>query len=150
MTTKRKSSRVLAMMLAVFMVLSIVPMSIFTAAAADPTAVTLQNGKVALSADMTDDEVKTALFNALVTNPDGKNALDYEWEFYDNGYDKGWGWWDWAWGSIKGFTHVKRVALTDHYYDHGRLASNSAEGNWQVRLAAQHRKRLLQRLTPAT
>ncbi|MDQ9829532.1 hypothetical protein RFX70_12020, partial [Acinetobacter baumannii] len=46
----------------------------------------LQNGKVVLFSDMNEDQVKQQLFNSLVTNKEGLNYKDYEWENYNTGH----------------------------------------------------------------
>lgn len=127
MAIKKKSSKVLSLILAVIMMLSIVPASIFAADALDE----LRDGKVAISSDMTDDQVKKVLFDNLVNDPDGKNYQDYEWEYACKG--KWAALWtpDARWGNaLTGFS--TKVALTDYW--HPAVKDNTA-GNYQIRIA---------------
>ena len=83
MATTTKLSRAAAFILALVMIFSIVPMQIFAAAPVAATDLQLKDSvTVAISKDMTDDQIKKALFEQLVTNPEGASYKDYDWEYY--------------------------------------------------------------------
>lgn len=133
MTAKRKLTRAAALFLALLMMISIIPMSAFAADA--PEALELKNGTAVISAEMTEEQVQQAIFNALVANPEGKNPADYQWEYYCKGTlstglvkrsD---------WGSVNGFTSYVKFGITYKYY-HPALKDNS-NGEYKVRVAGQ-------------
>ena len=77
---KTKFSKVVAVLFALIMVFTSIPVQ---ALAASPTDLNIQDGKVVLFSDMNEDQVKQQLFNALVTNKECYNYQDYEWEYGD-------------------------------------------------------------------
>lgn len=70
---KTKFSKVVAVLFALIMVFTSIPVQ---ALAASPTDLNIQDGKVVLFSDMNEDQVKQQLFNALVTNKEGYNYQD--------------------------------------------------------------------------
>ena len=108
MVKTKKISRIAAMLLALVMLLTVVPFQ-GLAAEADPAELQLKDGTVALTQDMSDEQVKKALFDALVANPEGKDYRDYEWEYYSKGTyctfgdpDLPGGWAHDRWATVKG------------------------------------------------
>lgn len=82
MVTTKKFSRVAAMLLALVMILTLVPFQSF-AAEVPVENLTLKEGvTVAISSDMTEDQINKTLFDALVGNPGDANYQDYSWEVY--------------------------------------------------------------------
>lgn len=134
MQIKKRFSRVMATLLVLIMTFTSVPIQGFAAEAADPAKVELKDGTVAISSDMSESQVKKALFDALAVNPEGKDYNDYSWEYYCSGFDSAWGWYQDAWGSVNGFTSEKKVALTWHYYNHSAIKDNS-DASYKIRLA---------------
>ena len=135
MVKTKKFSRIAAMLLALVMLLTVVPFQSFAAEVPAEELVLKDGVTVAISSDMTEDQVKKALFDALVENPNGANWQDYEWEYYCEGKHTVWGAYDNpTWGSIFGFQSSKKIALTTHYYNHPALKDNS-DDTWDVRLA---------------
>ena len=134
MATK-KISRVAAMLLALVMLLTLVPFQSFAAAPAATDLVLKDGVTVAISSDMKEDQVKQALFNALVSNPEGANWQDYEWEYYCEGklnggltYDNP------TWGSVNGFPSTKKIWGVTYHYTHAAIKDNE-DDTWTVRLA---------------
>ncbi len=122
MVRHNKMSKFIALLLAVVMLIGVFPIQ---ALASDE--INLKNGSAKITADMTTEQVKEALFKALVANPEGKDAQSIEWEY---GCDGKFGpFVNWAYGSIEGFQ--SKVALS--YYDHPALKDN-ADGTYNVRI----------------
>lgn len=122
MQTNKKTSRVLAFILCLAMFISVFPLQAFA-----NEDIQLKNGSAKITADMTVEQVKDAIFNALVENPEGKDAQSIEWEYGCDGYNgllK-----NWAYGSIEGFSSKK--ALT--YYTHPAI-KDIADGTYNVRI----------------
>ena len=83
MVTTKKFGRVTAMLLALVMLLTLVPFQSFAADVPAATDLTLKDGvTVAISSDMTEDQINKTLFDALVGNPGDANYQDYSWEVY--------------------------------------------------------------------
>ena len=122
MQKNKKTSRVLAFILCLAMFVSVFPLQAFA-----NEEIKLKNGSAKITAEMTVEQVKNALFNALVENPEGKDAQSIEWEYGCDGYNgllK-----NWAYGSVEGFQSKK--ALT--YYTHPAI-KDIADGTYNVRL----------------
>ena len=133
MVTTKKFSRVAAMLLALVMILTLVPFQSF-AAEVPVENLTLKDGvTVAISSDMTEDQVKQALFNALVSNPEGANYQDYEWEYYGEGnrqaFPTEWG--NAAWVSVNGYESGGGY-FNNYIYP---ALKDKANETWRVRLA---------------
>ena len=150
MVATKKFSRVVSLLLALVMILTLVPFQSF-AAEADPAELQLQNGTVAISSDMSAEQVKKALFDALVVNPEGKDYQDYEWEYYRQGsyllYTR------MDWGSVNGFTTRAKppAILWEETYTHPSIQdSDTSEGNYQVRLAGDTREVTLTKVYSCT
>ena len=130
-----KFSKVIASVLALIMVLTSIPV---LAMAADPNELNIQDGEVVLFSDMSEDQVKQQLFNALVTNKEGYNYQDYEWEYGCNGYrDNDPAHWmpKWQFASVNGAT-IGSGAFGQYRYP--ALKDNTEvdeSGTWQIRLA---------------
>ena len=130
-----KFSKVIASVLALIMVLTSIPV---LAMAADPNELNIQDGKVVLFSDMSEDQVKYQLFDECVTNKEGYNYKDYEWEYGCNGYN-----WSgdhrWVRGSVNGF-------VTEAWYGnftHPALKDNTEvgeDGSWEVNLTGRQDK----------
>ncbi len=118
-----KSSRVLAFILCFAMFVTMFPLQ----ALAANDEIYLKNGTAKITADMTTEQVKEAIFGALVENPEGKDAQSIEWEYGCDG--KNGLLVNWAYGSIEGFQSKK--ALT--YYTHPAI-KDIADGTYNVRL----------------
>ena len=130
-----KFSKVIASVLALIMVLTSIPV---LAMAADPNELNIQDGKVVLFSDMSEDQVKYQLFDECVTNKEGYNYKDYEWEYGCNGYN-----WSgdhrWVRGSVNGF--VTKFFLGD--FTHPALKDNTEvgeDGSWEVNLTGRQDK----------
>ena len=132
MVTTKKFGRVTAMLLALVMILTLVPFQSF-AASVPVENLTLKDGvTVALSSDMTEDQIKKALFDALVENADSYNYQNYSWEYECEGT---WGLnKNRAWGSIFGFTSEAKVAWVTQTFTHPALTAQNDEP-WDLRLA---------------
>ena len=131
MVTTKKFGRVTAMLLALVMLLTLVPFQSFAAGVPAEDLVLKDGVTVALSSDMTEDQVKKALFDALVENPEGANYQDYEWEYECEGkLTPGLTWGNKGWGSVDGFDS-KHLLST---YVHPALKDNK-DDTWPVRLA---------------
>ena len=129
MVTTKKFGRVTAMLLALVMLLTLVPFQSFAADVPAAADLTLKDGvTVAISSDMTEDQVKQVLFNALVSNPEGANYQDYSWEYQCEG-KVALSWGNKSWGSVNGFT--SKYLLTT--YNHPALKDNQ-DDPWPVRL----------------
>ena len=133
MVKTKKFSRIAAMLLALVMLLTVVPFQ-GLAAEADPAELQLKDGTVAISSDMTDDQIKKVLFDALVANPEGKNYSDYDWQYYCEGknteiYKR----WDWV--SIKGeITYAKPPGIVwEEDYHHPAIKDNS-DTSYKIRV----------------
>ena len=133
MVTTKKFSRVAAMLLALVMILTLVPFQSFAAEVPAEDLVLKDGVTVAISSDMTEDQVKKALFDALVENPEGANYQDYSWEYECEGK---WAasWDNKTWGSVNGFTSTKKILGVTYTYNHPAIKDNE-DGNWPVRLA---------------
>ena len=132
MVKTKKFSRIAAMLLALVMLLTVVPFQSFAAEVPAEDLVLKDGVTVAISSDMTEDQVKKALFDALVDNPNGANWQDYEWEYYCQGkYLLNWD--NASWGSVNGFTSTNPTIGTIKY-NHPALKDNS-DDTWDVRLA---------------
>lgn len=132
MATKKKTVRVLSFVIALVMIFTVVPLGAF--AAEESETLLIKNGTAIIKDDMTEAQVKEAVFNALAANPQGKNPQDYEWEYYCKGNHTVFGTLDNpTWGSVNGFKSEKKIALTMHYYNHKALKDN-VDGEWAVRL----------------
>ncbi len=131
MVTTKKFGRVTAMLLALVMLLTLVPFQSFAAGVPAAADLTLKDGvTVALSSDMTEDQVEKALFDALVENPEGANYQDYEWEYECEGkLTPGLTWGNKGWGFVDGF-NSKHLLST---YVHPALKDNQ-DDTWPVRL----------------
>ena len=133
MVTTKKFGRVTAMLLALVMLLTLVPFQSF-AASVPATDLTLKDGvTVAISSDMTEDQVKQALFNALVENPEGANWQDYEWEYFCEGkmqWNGSWG--EKTWVSVNGY-ETGGGYFSNRIYD--ALKVKETPDTWPVRLA---------------
>ena len=133
MVTTKKFGRVTAMLLALVMLLTLVPFQSFAADVPAAADLTLKDGvTVAISSDMTEDQIKKALFDALVENPEGANYQDYSWEYECEGK---WAasWDNKTWGSVDGFTSTKKILGVTYTYNHPALKDNQ-DDTWPVRL----------------
>ncbi len=122
MVKNNKMSKLIAFILSVAMLISVFPLQAFA-----NEGIKLKNGTAKITADMTVEQVKEAVFNALVENPEGKDAQSIEWEYGCDGYNgllK-----NWAYGSVEGFKSKK--ALT--YYTHPAI-KDIADGTYNVRI----------------
>ena len=91
--------------------------------------VQLQNGTAIIPSDATPEEVKQALFDALVVNKEGLNPQDYDWEYYCTG--KKWtGETKEGWGSIFGGSFDGGWSGD---YSYPALTDN--DGTYRVRIA---------------
>ncbi len=123
MRKNSKMSRVIAFVLSLVMLLGILPLQVFA-----DDGIKLKNGTAKITADMTVEQVKEAIFNALVENPQGKDPQSVEWEYGCTGYNgllK-----NWAYGSIEGFSSKKLLT----YYTHPAI-KDIEDGNYNVRIA---------------
>ena len=134
---KTKFSKVVAVLFALIMVFTSIPVQ---ALAASPTDLNIQDGKVVLFSDTNEDQVKQQLFNALVTNKEGYNYQDYEWEYGCNGYN-----WanahKWKRGSVNGF--VTKGNVFEGNFTHPALKDNKEvdeNGSWEVNLTGRQDK----------
>ena len=137
MTTTKRFSKVLAFMLALIMMFSLVPIQSFAAIVEVPAAnLTLKDGQtVAISNDMNADQIKRALFDALVENPAGADYSDYDWEVYGSSASNPA--WDTEsrWGSfINGHEWYTKRGLINYYYSF-KPVKDSRDGNFRVRIA---------------
>lgn len=82
MVTTKKFGRVTAMLLALVMILTLVPFQSFAASVPANELVLKDGVTVAISSDMTEDQINKTLFDALVENPGDANYQDYSWEVY--------------------------------------------------------------------
>lgn len=126
MNQTKKTGKLTAIILAVVMLISMIPLQGF--ASTPDEKLQLKNGTAVITSEMSNEEVKEALFKALVSNQEGKDAQSLEWEYYcqgKNGLLK-----NDAWGSVNGFTSKK--LLTN--YSHPALKDN-ASGKYSIRLA---------------
>ena len=95
----------------------------------------LQNGTAIIPSDATPEEVKQALFDALVAEEDKPNwnAQELNWEYYCKGTEKNTGWGEnWAWGSIDGF-ESKTGSIIKVTYTHPALVDNG-DTSYKVRI----------------
>ena len=134
MVTTKKFGRVTAMLLALVMLLTLVPFQSFAADVPAAADLTLKDGvTVAISSDMEADQVKKALFDALVENPAGANYQDYEWEYYGEGnrqaFPTEWG--NAAWVSVNGYESGGGY-FNNYIYP---ALKDKANETWKVRLA---------------
>ena len=132
---KTKFSKVFATLFALIMVFTSIPVQ---ALAASPTDLNIHDGKVVLFSDMSEDQVKYQLFDECVTNKEGYNYKDYEWEYGCNGYN-----WSgdhrWVRGSVNGF--VTKFFFGD--FTHPALKDNTEvgeDGSWEVNLTGRQDK----------
>lgn len=122
MVKHNKMSKLIALFLSILMLVGVCPLQAFA-----NEGIKLKNGTAKITSDMTVEQVKDAVFNALVENPEGKDAQSIEWEYGCDGYNgllK-----NWAYGSIEGFKSKK--ALT--YYTHPSI-KDIADGTYNVRI----------------
>lgn len=138
MATTTKLNRIASLIIALVMIFSIIPFQSFAAAPVAAADLQLKDGvTVAISQDMTDDQVKKALFEQLVADAKGANYQDYEWEIYAKSYsDKilGEPMARWNWGdALKGFSWNEKIALTWHGY-HVDPFKMLNDGEYQIRL----------------
>ena len=133
MVTTKKFSRVAAMLLALVMILTLVPFQSF-AAEVPVENLTLKDGvTVAISSDMTEDQIKKALFDALVENPEGANYQDYEWEYYCEGKNAAYRRWDWA--SIYGeIIYAKPPGIIWEEDYHYPAIKDNGDSSYKIRL----------------
>ena len=135
MVTTKKFSRVAAMLLALVMILTLVPFQSF-AAEVPVENLTLKDGvTVAISSDMTEDQIKKALFDALVENPEGANYQDYSWEVYGSAKSSP------AWNTesrwidfIEGGSWTSKHGLITYNYT-VKAVKDSGDADYKVRLA---------------
>lgn len=132
MVTTKKFGRVTAMLLALVMLLTLVPFQSFAADVPAEDLVLKDGVTVAISSDMTEDQVNKALFDALVENADSYNYQNYSWEYECEG--KASIYTNKAWGSIFGFTSEAKKGLINYTFNHPALTSQNDE-DWQLRLA---------------
>ena len=147
MVTTKKFGRVTAMLLALVMLLTLVPFQSFAASVPANELVLKDGVTVALSSDMTEDQINKALFNALVENADSYNYQDYSWEYECEG--------KWAlnknraWGSIFGFTSQAKVLGVTQTFTHPALTSQNDE-DWQIRLAGTEKQVTVYKVSSCT
>ena len=131
---KTKFSKVVAVLFALIMVFTSIPVQ---ALAASPADLNIQDGKVVLFSDMSEDQVKYQLFDECVTNKEGYNYKDYEWEYGCNGYrdnDPAHLFPKWQFASVNGATIGSGVF---GQYRYPALKDNTEvdeNGTWQIRL----------------
>ena len=118
-----KSSRVIAFILSLVMLIGILPLQAFA-----DDGIKLKNGTAKITADMTTEQVNEAIFNALVENPQGKDPKSVKWEYGCTGYNGLLQ--NWAYGSIEGFSSKKLLT----YYTHPAI-KDIADGDYNVRIA---------------
>lgn len=137
--TGKKLQRVLACLLAVLLLSQVGAFSpaVF---AADDIDYTLQDGTAIIKSTMTEDEVNHALTRALVKDfdqlspEDQQTLLDsLQWEYECEGKSKTGAIKNTAWGTIDGFTTMKRVGWTNYTCTHPSLKGNK-DGSYQVRV----------------
>lgn len=118
----KKSSKWISFILSTLMLLSVFALPAFAA-----DGIKLKDGTVKITPDMTKEQVQKVLFNALVVNPDGKDAQSVEWEYNCTGYNGALK--NYAYGSVYGFQSKKNL-LT---YTHSSI-QNSADGVYDIRV----------------
>lgn len=91
----------------------------------------LQSNTAIIPSDATPEEVKQALFNALVVDKEGVDPQSLSWEYYCTG--KNGLLTNDAWGSVNGFTSKKTVVFVPTTFTHPALADNE-DGSYQVRI----------------
>ena len=137
MATTKRFSKVLAFMLALVMIFSLVPIQSFAAVVEVSAAnLNLKDGQtVAISSDMNPDQVKKALFDALVENPDGADYSDYDWQVYGSSSSSpAWNT-ESQWGSlINGHEWHNKHGLINYYYSFMPV-KDSGDGNFRIRIA---------------
>ncbi len=77
-----KTSRVIAFILFLVMLIGILPLQAFA-----DDGIKLKNGTAKITADMTTEQINEAIFNALVENPQGKDPQSVKWEYGCTGYN---------------------------------------------------------------
>lgn len=83
MNQTKKTGKLTAIILAVVMLISMIPLQGF--ASTPDEKLQLKNGTAVITSEMSNEEVKEALFKALVSNQEGKDAQSLEWEYYCQG-----------------------------------------------------------------
>lgn len=71
-----KTSRVIAFILSLVMLIGVLPLQAFA-----DDGIKLKNGTAKITADMTTEQVNEAIFNALVENSQGKDPQSVKWEY---------------------------------------------------------------------
>lgn len=94
--------------------------------------VQLQNGTAIIPSDATPEEVKQALFDALVVDKEGVDPQNLSWEYQCEGKSSTGLAKNTAWGSISGF-ESQTGSWIKVTYTHPALANNG-DGNYQVRI----------------
>lgn len=122
-----KTKRFLAMLLAVLMLVSLMPVALADAAPE------LQDGEAFIPANATPEEVNHILSQTLIANFD--EVGDQEWEYYCEGAEAKPGVLkNSEFVSIAGGTSTKKIAFISHTYYHPALAANE-NATYTVRIA---------------
>lgn len=152
MSTKKGFSRILAFALALIMMFSLVPIQSFAATIEVPAAeLTLKDGQtVAISNDMTADQIKRILFDALVKDPANADYSDYEWEVLGTSrsspaLNTEQGWVDFIAG---GEWYTKHAAITYHYTV--KPVKDSGDASYKVRLKGNTQEVTVKKVSSAT
>ena len=152
MATTKKVSRVFSLLLALVMIFTIVPFQSFAANKVPAADIVLKdNATVAISSDMSDDQINKAMFDAVVENSKGASYKDYEWEVY--------GWTQSEFGPAfqrekwvsftKGETWTEKIFLSTHHFDI-KPVKDSGDAAYKVRLAGGQQEVTINKISKAS
>ena len=152
MATTKKVSRVFSMLLALVMIFTIVPFQSFAANDVPAADIVLKDGAtVAISSDMSDDQINKAMFEAVVEDSKGASYNGYTWEVY--------GWTQSEYGPAfqrekwvsftEGAYWEEKILLSTHHFTI-RPVKDSGDAAYKVRLAGGQQEVTINKISKAS